>query len=79
MMKEGVHSMTHEEKETPGAATPEELEAFVWWQERHIRRVMKRRYTRALIAYRLAKLPKKSLINPVLMTRVLAKTLRQRL
>ncbi|WP_455005625.1 hypothetical protein [Corynebacterium propinquum] len=71
--------MTHEEKETPGAATPEELEAFAWWQERHIRRVMKRRYTRALIAYRLAKLPKKGLINPVLMTRVLVKTLRQSL
>lgn len=69
--------MTHGEKETPGGATPEELEAFAWWQERHMRRTMRRRYTRALIAYRLAKLPKKSLINPVLMVRVLIKALRQ--
>lgn len=71
--------MPQKNRETPGAPTPEELEAFAWWQERHIRRVMKRRYTRALIAYRLAKLPKKGLINPVLMTRVLVKTLRQSL
>ncbi|MBK4161075.1 hypothetical protein [Corynebacterium macginleyi] len=69
--------MAHEEKDAPGGATPEELEAFAWWQERHIRRIMRRRYTRALIAYRLAKLPKKSLINPVLLARVLIKALRQ--
>lgn len=50
--------MTHGEKETPGGPTPEELEAFAWWQERHMHRTMRRRYTRALIAYRLAKLPK---------------------
>lgn len=62
---------------SPGGATPEELEAFAWWQERHMHRTMRRRYTRALIAYRLAKLPKKSLINPVLLTRVLIKALRQ--
>lgn len=69
--------MSQENKETPGGATPEELEAFAWWQERRMHRTMRRRYTRALIAYRLAKLPKKSLINPVLLTRVLIKALRQ--
>lgn len=69
--------MTQENRETPGGPTPEELEAFAWWQERHMHRTMRRRYTRALIAYRLAKLPKQSLINPVALTRVLIKTLRQ--
>lgn len=68
--------MTDENKETPGAATPEEEAAFAWWQERQMNRVMRRRYRRALIAYRLAQLSKEHLVNPILLVRLLFQALR---
>lgn len=68
--------MTDKSKETPGAGTPEVEAAFAWWQERHMHRVMRRRYRRALIAYRLAQLPKEHLVNPILLVRLLFQALR---
>lgn len=68
--------MTRNKKETSGAATPEEEEAFAWWQERQMNRVMRRRYRRALIAYRLSKLSKEHLVHPILLVRLLFQTLR---
>lgn len=68
--------MTDENKETSGAATPEEEAAFVWWQERQMNRVMRRRYRRALIAYRLAQLSKEYLVHPILLGRLLFQALR---
>lgn len=68
--------MTQRKDETSGAATPEEEAAFAWWQERQMNRVMRRRYRRALIAYRLAQLSKERLVNPILLVRLLFQALR---